>query len=83
MAIHVQDPEADRLLREFAKRRKVGLTTAIKLAVREADKASEQQARTVRGQVEPLVAEVRAAMRRNGVSAEDVRRFADEGWDGL
>ena len=43
MAIHVQDPETDRLLREFAKKRQVGLTAAIKLAVREADEAVERR----------------------------------------
>ena len=82
MAIHVQDPEADRLLREFAKRRKVGLTTAIKIAVREADEATGRQADEVRRSVEPQVADVRAAMRNNKVSAGDVRRVGDEGWDG-
>ena len=83
MAIHVQDPEADRLLREFARKRRVGLTQAIKLAVREADEAVERRADDVQRRIEPLVEEVKAAMRKNNMSAEDVRRLVDEGWDGL
>jgi hypothetical protein len=83
MAIHVQDPETDRLLREFAKKRQVGLTAAIKLAVREADEAVERRMQGVRRNIEPLIEEVQSAMRKNKISAEDVRRFVDEGWDGL
>lgn len=83
MAIHVQDQEADRLLREFAKRRKVGLTAAIKLAVREADEAVQRRMQGVHSRVEPLVEEVQAAIRKNNIRAEDVRRFVDEAWDGL
>jgi hypothetical protein len=83
MAIHVQDPETDRLLREFAKKRQVGLTAAIKLAVREANEAVERRMQGVRRNIEPLIEEVQSAMRKNKISAEDVRRFVDEGWDGL
>jgi hypothetical protein len=83
MAIHVQDPETDRLLREFAKKRQVGLTAAIKLAVREADEAVERRMQGVRRNIEPLIEEVQSAMRKNKISAEDVRRFVDEGWDDL
>ena len=83
MAIHVQDPEADRMLRDFARRRKVGLTAAIKLAVKEADRATESQAASLRERVQPLVEEVRAAMKKNNTSPDDVRRFIDEGWDDL
>lgn len=34
MAFHVRDPETDRLVRELARRRGIGLTEAIKLAAR-------------------------------------------------
>ncbi|MBW8816559.1 MAG: type II toxin-antitoxin system VapB family antitoxin [Caulobacterales bacterium] len=33
MAIHIRDPQADELVRELARKRGVGLTEAIKLAV--------------------------------------------------
>ena len=39
MAFHVRDAEADTLVRAFARERSVGLTEAIKLAVREAQDA--------------------------------------------
>ncbi len=35
MAFHVRDPETDRLVRELAVQEGVGLTEAVKLAVRE------------------------------------------------
>jgi antitoxin VapB len=35
MAFHVRDPEADLLVRTLAKKRGVGITEAIKVAVRE------------------------------------------------
>ena len=34
MAFHVRDPEADVLVRELARKRGVGITEAVKLAVR-------------------------------------------------
>lgn len=83
MAIHVQDPEADRLLRDFASRRKLGITDAIKIAVKEADQASMQRAEDLRKRIEPLVQEVRTAMKKNNFSADDIQRFIDDGWDGL
>ena len=43
MAFHVRDPEADTLVREFANERSVGLTEAIKVAVREARAARDAE----------------------------------------
>lgn len=83
MAIHVQDPEADQVLRDFAKRRNLGLTDAIKVAVAEADEAGVQRVADFSRRIAPLVAEVREAMNRNGTTTEDLRRFLDDGWDGL
>lgn len=83
MAIHVQDPEADQVLRDFAKRRNLGLTDAIKVAVAEADEAGVQRVAVFSRRIAPLVAEVREAMNRNGTTTEDLRRFLDDGWDGL
>ena len=36
MALHIRDAEADRLLREFATSRRLSLTEAVKVAVKEA-----------------------------------------------
>lgn len=34
MALHIRDPEVDRLVRDLAASRKIGLTEAVKMAVR-------------------------------------------------
>ena len=83
MALHVQDKEADRLVREFAERRGVGITDAIKLAVREADSAAERRVDSLNQRIRPLVEEVRSAMKKNNTTPEDIQRFIDEGWDDL
>ena len=54
MAFHVRDPEADTLVREFARDRSVGLTEAIKLAVREAQSARAAD----RAQMEAAIREI-------------------------
>lgn len=43
MAFHVRDPEADTIVRDFARDRSVGITEAIKLAVREARDAEVRE----------------------------------------
>jgi antitoxin VapB len=80
MAIHVQDKEADRLLRDFAKRRGVGITEAIKVAVRDAEKSEKESVEGMRRRIEPILAQIRAA--RNGApfSMEDDKAFMDEMW---
>ena len=83
MAIHVQDPDADRVLRDFAKRRNLGLTEAIKIAVAEADQAQRHRVTDFSRRIAPLVAEVREAMKRSGTTSDDLQQFIDEGWDGL
>ena len=42
MAFHVRDPKTDQLVREFARKRGVGLTDAVKLAVSNELKRDEQ-----------------------------------------
>ena len=54
MAFHVRDAEADTLVRAFARERSVGLTQAIKLAVREAQDAKAAE----RAQMEAAIREV-------------------------
>jgi antitoxin VapB len=43
MAFHIRDPEADSLVRELARREGVGLTEAVKIAVR--DRLAQADAR--------------------------------------
>lgn len=79
MAIHVEDAEADWLLREFARRRGLGITDAIKVAVQE---ASEREARNLaeyRRRIQPIVEQMRT-YRKEG-SFEEAMRFIDENWD--
>lgn len=43
MPFHVRDPETDALVRELARRRKIGLTEAIRLAVKEELRRGEDE----------------------------------------
>jgi len=58
MAIHVQDEEADWLLRDFARRRGVGLTAAIKLAVKEASVLERQSFESFQARLKPIVDQI-------------------------
>ncbi len=79
MAIHVQDEETDRLVREFARRRGVGITAAIKLAVTEATVIERRSGEELRRRIAPILDEVRAH-RKTTYSAEDDKAFMDEMW---
>jgi hypothetical protein len=52
MAIHIEDKETDRLARDFARRRKLKITAAIKVALIEA--AAYEHRRTTGGDLEAL-----------------------------
>lgn len=82
MALHIQDEEADRLLREFARRRGIGLTAAVKVAVTEANENAaakkERGPGTLAERIRPLIEEVRA--RRVGIEPVDQKAFMDEMW---
>lgn len=82
MAIHVQDDEADWLLREFAKRRGLGLTAAIKVAVREASVLEESHVEQLRARIKPVIDRSRARMAQDGVATSrvDDKQFMDEMW---
>jgi antitoxin VapB len=55
MPFHIRDPETDRLARELAKVKGIGLTEAVKLAVEnELARMSAAQARRAAGTVERL-----------------------------
>ncbi|TWH36651.1 MULTISPECIES: type II toxin-antitoxin system VapB family antitoxin [unclassified Aminobacter] len=77
MAIHVQDEETDWLVREFARRRGVGLTAAIKLAILEASDIERETVRSVAMRVKPILDEIRA--KRQPVD-NDEKSFMDSGW---
>lgn len=81
MAIHVQDKEADRMLREFARRRGAGITEAIKLAVKGAEKSERKSVEDMRRRIEPILAQARAARNNEKFSEEDEKAFMDDMWD--
>ncbi len=72
MPFHIRDPETDALVRELARRRHVGLTDAVKLAV---SSELERDAVPLRERIRPLQAEV-AAWPRTGLKAD--KAFFDE-----
>lgn len=80
MAIHVQDVETDWLVREFARRRGLGITEAIKVAVQEASGREERNLEEYRRRVQPIVEKMRPYRQEGGF--EEAARFIDENWDG-
>jgi antitoxin VapB len=79
MAIHVQDVETDWLVREFARRRGLGITEAIKVAVQEASDREERNLDEYRRRIAPIVEQMRAYRKEGGF--EEAARFIDENWD--
>jgi antitoxin VapB len=80
VAIHVQDKEADRMLREFARRRGVGITEAVKLAINEAEAGENERLRALKQKIEPILQQVRAARKDRKFSEEEDKAFMDEMW---
>ena len=78
MAIHVQDEEADWLVRDFARRRGVGITAAIKLAIEEATGRERLSLEAVKQRMEPIWKEIRA---KKASKPHDHRKFVDDMWD--
>lgn len=83
MAIHVQDEETDWLVREFARRRGLGLTAAIKTAVREASQREGAEVEDFLARIKPI--QERARVRKpadvtGGRPVVDEKRFMDEMW---
>jgi antitoxin VapB len=78
MAIHVQDAETDWLVREFAKRRGLGITEAIKTAILEASREERIAGQALGKKIEPLLQEIRN--RRAAGFEEDDKAFMDELW---
>lgn len=78
MAIHVQDEETDWLVREFARRRGIGITAAIKTAVLEATMQERSASEALAQRLEPILKQVRAH-RKDGFEESD-KQFMDEMW---
>ncbi|MGQ2906028.1 MAG: type II toxin-antitoxin system VapB family antitoxin [Neoaquamicrobium sediminum] len=55
MAIHINDEEADWLLREFARKRKLKLTDALKAAIQEATRLENQKVQEFQARVQPVI----------------------------
>jgi len=82
MAIHVQDDEADWLLRDFARRRGLGLTAAIKAAVRDATRFESSKADDFITRVKPVIDRARTRKAQSGLGNHPVndKAFMDEMW---
>jgi antitoxin VapB len=78
MAIHVQDEETDWLVRDFARRRGVGITAAIRIAVEEASAQETSAGEALARKIEPILKQVRA--HRVAQRVEDDKEFMDEMW---
>ena len=79
MPLHIQDKETDRLVREFARRRGVGITDAVRVAVEEATRHERQDIEAVNLKVEPILEQIRTARKRK-FSAEEDKAFMDDMW---
>ncbi|KGM35767.1 type II toxin-antitoxin system VapB family antitoxin [Inquilinus limosus] len=74
MPFHIRDAETDALVRELARRRQIGLTEAVKLAVRNELRRDDEAAR-LRERLRPLQDSV-AARPLTGLEAD--KAFFDE-----
>lgn len=79
MVIHVQDAEADRLIRDFAKRRGIGITEALKTAVREATRAERTSVEDAFRKLEPTLARIRS-LNAQGFDEAEEKAFMDQMW---
>lgn len=81
MGIHIQDEETARVVREFAARRGLDVTAAIRAAIEEAEAAGAVSG-TLPG-IEPVLERARARRKRLGIAADaafDLKAFRDEMW---
>jgi antitoxin VapB len=79
MAIHVQDEETDWLVREFARRRGLGITAAIRTAVLEAGERELSAGEALGKRLEPIFAQIRA-IKPSGFDESNDKAFMDEMW---
>jgi antitoxin VapB len=74
MAFHIRDPHTDAAVRELARKRNIGLTEAVKLAV-EAELQREEAAKPMLERIREIQAEIARAPR-TGLKAD--KAFFDE-----
>lgn len=79
MVIHVKDEKTDWLVRDFAKRRGLGITEAIRQAVQEASEHERESSDVAWQKVQPLLKEIRSLKVAN---YQDVDSFLNEMSDG-
>ncbi len=79
MALHIQDKETDRVVREFARRRGVGITDAVRVAVEEATRHERKDVEALKRKIEPILEQIRAQRKRK-FSPEEDKAFMDEMW---
>ena len=77
MAIHVQDEDTDWLVREFARRRGIGITAAIKVAVEEAMSHENQGVEALAHRIRPIVDQIKT-LKTSGFDGD--KAFMDEMW---
>ena len=77
MVIHVKDEKTDWLVREFARRRGIGLTEAIRTAVEEASARESEEIEALRRRLEPLISQVRS---RRTFGFEESQAAIDDMW---
>ena len=74
MAFHIRDPETDALVRNFAARKRVGLTEAVKMAVK-SELERQRQGTPLRERIRPIQGRIAAAPS-TGLQAD--KAFFDE-----
>lgn len=85
MGIHIQDEETARVLRAFAERRGLDVSTAVKVAVEEAEAATKSNGATLAQKIEPILERARSRRKELGIPADakfDLKAFRDEMWEG-
>lgn len=79
MAIHIKCDETDWLVRDFARRRGLGITAAIKLAIQEASDKEQAAVEHARHRMEPVWNEIRAM---KSDEPHSHRKLVDDAWEG-
>lgn len=69
MPFHIRDPEADTIVRDFARERSVGITDAIKLAVKEAREAKARERERIMAGIKDIQERV-ASYGKTGLKAD-------------
>lgn len=75
MALNIQDEETDWLVREFARKRGVGITAAVRIAILEASANEQRGIDMLQRRIEPVLAQIR--VRKMAVGTID-KEFMDD-----